>query len=235
MNYQKIYNELIERAIVRVPDGYIERHHIIPRCLGGSDEQSNLVALYPEEHFLAHVLLVKLYPKERNLIYAVNKMCRPIKTGRRKRKLYGWLGRAFVARISEHMKQMTGIKNSQYGSYWVHNGTLNIKIKKDGDIPSGFRLGRTIKAKRLCACGNETLTRLSKYCSPTCKPKPRGTKGFRYSHTDEEILNALTNNNLNIDCALESLGLKFGQSGNTRNKFKRVLNSLHVSQRSSAS
>ena len=91
MNYQRIYDQLIDRARNRVPDGYVERHHVIPRCMGGSDEADNLVALYPEEHFLAHVLLVKIHPEERNLIIAVQKMCQPIKSGRNKRKLYGWL------------------------------------------------------------------------------------------------------------------------------------------------
>lgn len=33
---------------------YTEVHHIIPKCLGGSDEYDNLVRLTSEEHYLAH-------------------------------------------------------------------------------------------------------------------------------------------------------------------------------------
>ena len=44
MNYARIYNQLIERAKARTrPEGYVERHHVTPRCMGGSDESGNLV------------------------------------------------------------------------------------------------------------------------------------------------------------------------------------------------
>ncbi|XAO17074.1 homing endonuclease [Escherichia phage FL23] len=60
MNYEKIYNSLIDRARNRALTGYKERHHIIPKCLGGSNDASNLVDLTPEEHYVAHQLLVKI-------------------------------------------------------------------------------------------------------------------------------------------------------------------------------
>jgi hypothetical protein len=74
MDYQKIYNALIDRANNRISEGYIEKHHIIPRCLGGTDDEINLVALYPEEHFLAHQLLVKLHPTNKKLLFAAQLM-----------------------------------------------------------------------------------------------------------------------------------------------------------------
>jgi hypothetical protein len=42
-------------------DCYTETHHIIPRCLGGSDAKENLIKLTLREHFLAHWLLWKAY------------------------------------------------------------------------------------------------------------------------------------------------------------------------------
>ena len=42
-----------------MPDGYVERHHVIPRSLGGSNKKSNLVALTYREHFICHWLLTK--------------------------------------------------------------------------------------------------------------------------------------------------------------------------------
>lgn len=45
MNYEQIYNQLIDRARTRVLTGYKERHHITPRCIGGNDDVSNLVDL----------------------------------------------------------------------------------------------------------------------------------------------------------------------------------------------
>lgn len=62
MNYSLVYSKLIARARQRVcVDGYIERHHILPKCLGGTDDSSNLVALTGREHFVAHILLAKIH------------------------------------------------------------------------------------------------------------------------------------------------------------------------------
>ena len=61
MNYQKIYNQLIERAQNRVLDGYCEKHHIIPKSMDGKDISNNLVNLTAREHFIAHYLLAKIH------------------------------------------------------------------------------------------------------------------------------------------------------------------------------
>ena len=59
MNYKRIYDQIIERAIDRKLEGYVERHHIIPRSKGGSDDPSNLVELTAREHLLCHWLLAR--------------------------------------------------------------------------------------------------------------------------------------------------------------------------------
>lgn len=61
MNYQKIHDAIIERAKTRKLKGYKERHHVIPRCLGGPDVESNLVDLTAREHFIVHLLLAEIY------------------------------------------------------------------------------------------------------------------------------------------------------------------------------
>jgi hypothetical protein len=62
MNYQNVYNSLIKKAQVRKkPDCYTERHHILPKSLGGSNAIENLVDLTAREHCLAHLLLAKIY------------------------------------------------------------------------------------------------------------------------------------------------------------------------------
>ena len=60
--YTKIYFAIIERArnrnhIKELYDGY-QRHHIIPRCMGGSDDEHNLVCLTYKEHRVCHRLLI---------------------------------------------------------------------------------------------------------------------------------------------------------------------------------
>jgi hypothetical protein len=51
MDYQRIHDAIIDRARNRTIFGYVEKHHVIPRCLGGSSESYNLVELTAREHF----------------------------------------------------------------------------------------------------------------------------------------------------------------------------------------
>lgn len=167
MNCQRIYDQLIERSRTRIPpEGYIEHHHIIPRCMNGSDEKSNIAILTPEEHFVAHVLLVKIHTEVPGLIVAVSKMTsgRKVKLKVKHRKLYGWLKR----KHSEYMKEcQSGKGNSQYGTMWIHKGIENKKIKK-GVVPKGWKKGRQIKQmiQRHCTICNCTIhSQVAKYCS----------------------------------------------------------------------
>jgi len=67
MNYNLIYNQLINRAKTRVLDEYKEHHHIIPKCMNGTDSEDNLVYLTAREHFIAHKLLSKIYPDHKGI------------------------------------------------------------------------------------------------------------------------------------------------------------------------
>ena len=75
MNYEKNYYDYIDylKTINRTLD-YSERHHIIPRCMGGTDDKSNIIELSAREHFLAHYLLMKMYPENYKLIDAFRMM-----------------------------------------------------------------------------------------------------------------------------------------------------------------
>lgn len=95
MDYQKIYNSLIARGQNRILEGYNEKHHIIPKCLGGTDDSKNLVSLTPEEHYLCHLLLVKIYPNNIRLIKAAMFMVSSNNNVKRNNKAYGWLKRKF--------------------------------------------------------------------------------------------------------------------------------------------
>lgn len=100
MDYQKIYNTLVRRGQNRILEGYSEKHHIIPRCVGGTDEETNLVSLTPEEHYLCHLLLVKIHPNNIRLVKAAMFMVSANKDQQRNNKAYGWLKRQY----SEYMR-----------------------------------------------------------------------------------------------------------------------------------
>jgi 5-methylcytosine-specific restriction endonuclease McrA len=125
MDYKKHYDLLIERSRNRIIDGYVEKHHIIPKCLGGSDDMANIAILTPEEHFLAHQLLIKLNPGHIGLIYAVQMMTNHQTDARTNNKLFGWIRRRMALAMSEktktwlkehgHPKGMLGKKHTGSG------------------------------------------------------------------------------------------------------------------------
>lgn len=69
--YTQAYDELCRRGQSRVLESYTERHHIVPQCMGGSDNESNITHLTAREHFIAHRLLSKIHPKDRRMHYTV--------------------------------------------------------------------------------------------------------------------------------------------------------------------
>jgi hypothetical protein len=55
------YHKFIDRLRNQVVDGYCEKHHILPRSLGGSDDPSNIIRLTVRQHYIAHWMLWKAY------------------------------------------------------------------------------------------------------------------------------------------------------------------------------
>src|ERR1017187_333455 len=105
MNYALHYNRLIERAESRALVGvYTERHHVVPRCVDKASKYT--VRLTPEEHYVAHQLLVKMSPRNPGLVRAAFRMtgdCKAHPDMQRNNKSYGWLRRAY----SESLKGNT--------------------------------------------------------------------------------------------------------------------------------
>lgn len=75
MDYQKHYEQLIAKhGSQDKPEGYSERHHILPDSMGGSDDASNLAYLSAKAHFVAHHLLWRWH-RNRSMAYAFSMMC----------------------------------------------------------------------------------------------------------------------------------------------------------------
>lgn len=104
MNYQKIYDNIIERGKNRKLLGYKEKHHIVPKCLGGDNSKNNLVDLTAEEHYVCHQLLVKMHPTNLKLIRAMHLMTVDSNTTRRSNKSFGWVRRHNAIAMSVSMK-----------------------------------------------------------------------------------------------------------------------------------
>ena len=91
MNYERIYNQIIERGKQRILEGYGENHHIIPKCMGGADTQDNMVRLTAKEHFLCHLLLIEMYPGIHKLVQAAYLMTHSRNKGKVSSKYYAIL------------------------------------------------------------------------------------------------------------------------------------------------
>ena len=76
--YTKIYYKIIENAHKRLAltNVYTEKHHIIPKSLGGSNDISNIAELTAREHFICHRLLVKMTTNDnkRKMAWAIRRM-----------------------------------------------------------------------------------------------------------------------------------------------------------------
>ena len=105
--YTRWYYSIIHRAAIReLPPGvYTERHHIIPKSLGGSDHQANLAILTGREHFVCHWLLTKMTSDEaqRKMSYT----CKRMMAAGKKQDRYIITGRRYELlkrRMSENLK-----------------------------------------------------------------------------------------------------------------------------------
>ena len=58
--YTKWYYAIIQKASTRNTPNSIEKHHIIPTCLNGTNKKSNIALLSPREHYICHLLLTKM-------------------------------------------------------------------------------------------------------------------------------------------------------------------------------
>jgi hypothetical protein len=97
VDYHRIYFDFIKDRRSKEPGltGYTEKHHILPRSMGGGDEMENLISLTPEDHFFAHLLLAKahggkMWAPVAFMVGGSRKDYRPVTS----RERYGWVKRA---------------------------------------------------------------------------------------------------------------------------------------------
>lgn len=143
MNYQKIYDSLINsRLKTTTPSDYYETHHILPRCLGGTDDEENLIRLTAREHFFAHLLLAKIHGGK--LWHGLHLMASRV-TGRISSHIYE-MQRKHSAKV--HSKFMKGRKPPNFGKKMS-----DAQKRKLSKAHSGKTLSSEHRLKVLAALG----------------------------------------------------------------------------------
>ena len=144
--YTRWYHGIIDRAQNRTlsEDTYTEKHHIIPRSLGGNDDQDNLVRLTAREHFVCHWLLTKMTDgaNQKKMAYACKRMMHSAGPKQRRYKING--------RVYEQLKNNLNemLKNREFTDEWLTKLKSSARRRADneGAREKGIRRATMIKA-----------------------------------------------------------------------------------------
>lgn len=153
MTYQEfIQNILDERGRFEIPNGeYHERHHILPKCMGGTNDKNNLIDLTAQEHYEAHKLLAEENPENAGLLYARHMMTHG--GGSSKKRIvqnaeeYAEARKKYAEYISEHF---SGENNPSYGISRItgfDNPMFGVDRKKENSPWFGKKRDAGIKEK----------------------------------------------------------------------------------------
>ena len=153
--YYKQYNNLIKKGLDRQnSNNYVfsenikfEKHHILPKCMGGKNEKSNYVYLTTKEHIWAHIFLSKAYPDNNKLLMSAHCMttvCNKYTLDRSKVKLSIRL--LSELRDKSHPK---GKDSPNYGKKASEETKKKLSISKSGEKHPMFGKKVSEKTKQL--------------------------------------------------------------------------------------
>lgn len=115
--YTTWYNSIISKAKTERKLDYSENHHIVPKSLGGSKKKDNMVRLTAKEHYICHLLLMKMVTtiRDKHKMAAAFRYMQSTKNKYHQRytsKLYEQ-----HTKISKkiHKERMTGRNNPMFG------------------------------------------------------------------------------------------------------------------------
>lgn len=163
-NPRRIANKLI---------GYVERHHIQPKSLGGSDSYENLVWLTAEEHLEVHLLLVNMVEdkeSQRKMHSSAIRMCNPQSRNQQrlfKKDDYSELREKCATLHSEYMKiKHAGVNNPFYNKKHTEESKKLISLGGKGmkrsdstrDNLSKSKMGEKNPATRIVTCNHCSKT-----------------------------------------------------------------------------
>lgn len=180
--YHKYYYTITSQAQSRSlpPNVKIENHHIIPKSLGGSDHPSNIAPLTLREHFVCHMLLVRMTEgKERTkMVYALWKMCHSTKEKLREFKL--------TARSYERVKSL--VSKNRTSADFTPEWRSKISASRKGKSSWNKGIARTEDEKvKISNTRKQKAANANWNIRPPCSPETalkikEANKGKRWIH-----------------------------------------------------
>jgi hypothetical protein len=136
--------------------------------MGGDNAKTNIVSLTAEEHYVAHQLLVKMYPGVPGLVVAAVRMARQC-TGN---KAYGWLRRLAGEAVGNRLR---GIQRPPRSVEWIEK----LAAAKRGSKQSAetrAKISIASRAMERARCSPETKAKIAaaqrgKVCSAETRAK----------------------------------------------------------------
>ena len=128
--YSKCYYNIIEHRKNNPFDGYVERHHIVPKSLGGSNKKENIVALTAREHFICHRLLIKMTTgrDKMKMSYAVRCLINQENAYQQRYKISSRTYATIISTTRNSIsKYQTGKNNPYYGK--THSEEVRTKMR----------------------------------------------------------------------------------------------------------
>lgn len=173
--YTKYYNSIISNALIRNTDNniYTEKHHILPSSLGGNNDKSNLVILSAREHFICHLLLIRMTSgKEKSkMVYAAWAMANLKNDNQIRKKI--------SSRTYAQLREIFTHQHSVFRAGQTHTEETKEKLRK----PKKFRNGVS------------PLKNIPR--SKSVKDKISNSKSGK-SHTDEHTKNVAESRKIKI-------------------------------------
>lgn len=156
--YTKIYNSIIHNAQARelLDNVYVEKHHIIPRSLKGTNDPTNLVKLTAREHYICHLLLTKITIGENKIkmVYAAWRMMCRQKDSKRDYKITSRTYQRIKEERANYLKTLVGEKNHNFGkktgrtsNHFTEEWRENLSKSKKGKSTWNKGVARTNEEK----------------------------------------------------------------------------------------
>lgn len=208
MDYKHHYDKLIEKAKNRIipNDIYSERHHIIPKCLGGNNSKTNIVRLLPKEHYIVHLLLFNLYPNNQSLAYAFWMMSNGNKKDKRTYRVSGKIYEEIRSRFSSIMKEREPLFAGK-----KHTEESKKKNREAHIGKPGTWIGRTHSEESKIKMSNAAIGR--KLSEDTREKMSKSKSGVKLSYEHREKLSkSAKGENNNYKRYLERTGLPHAKS-----------------------